>query len=251
MGMSTVTAVAAFATLITSSGHASADLIIRANKPVLELFTSQGCSSCPPADRLFQDYVARDDVIALSLSVDYWDYLGWRDTFGHADHSERQRRYARRRGDNRVYTPQIVVNGATHVVGSNHGQIEAALDEVIAGSQPLIQLAVNPAPDNPDTLLVTAETNATTTEMPADVTIWMAMVSAEETVTIRRGENRGQDVRYHNVVRKLKKIGAWQGGTAVLEVPRSMLTKDAGTGCILMMQSGKGGPIVAALELWG
>src|SRR5688572_2069017 len=98
--------------------------------PVLvELFTSQGCSSCPPADAFMGELVGRKNVIGLSLNVDYWDYIGWRDTLASAANSKRQRDYARKRGDNRVYTPQIVVNGYRHAVGSDRKTVLALIEE--------------------------------------------------------------------------------------------------------------------------
>jgi hypothetical protein len=96
-------------------------------KAVIELFTSQGCSSCRSADAYFEGLADRDDVIALSLHVDYWNYLGWEDTFSHPEHSERQLSYAEAHGTKRVYTPQIVVNGTTDVVGNHVGAVEAAI----------------------------------------------------------------------------------------------------------------------------
>ena len=94
---------------------------------VLELFTSQGCSSCPPADRLVGQLANDPSLIALSIPIDYWDYLGWRDTLANPAHSARQRAYARARGDGQVYTPQIVVNGATDALGSDQGAVERAI----------------------------------------------------------------------------------------------------------------------------
>ena len=91
-------------------------------KAVIELFTSQGCSSCPPADALLGEYAKRDDVLALSFPVDYWDYLGWKDTLASHENTERQRAYAAARGDRQVYTPQVVVNGVEHMVGSTRAQ---------------------------------------------------------------------------------------------------------------------------------
>ena len=88
---------------------------------VIELFTSQGCSSCPPADRILTDYAARDDVLALSWHVDYWNYLGWQDTFSHAAFTLRQKRYAVAMGARGIYTPQAVVNGSGHAVGLSQG----------------------------------------------------------------------------------------------------------------------------------
>ena len=96
-------------------------------KVVLELFTSQGCSSCPPADALLESYTKRDDVIALSVPVDYWDRLGWKDTFASREFTLRQQEYASARGDGQVYTPQIVVSGSAHVVGSSRSSIDDAI----------------------------------------------------------------------------------------------------------------------------
>jgi hypothetical protein len=108
---------------LLAAGPAAAE-----TRAVIELFTSQGCSSCPPADALLAEYADRDDVLALSFNVDYWDMLGWKDTLASHDNTERQRNYALARGDGQVYTPQAVIDGRTHVVGSNRDAIEAALD---------------------------------------------------------------------------------------------------------------------------
>ena len=94
---------------------------------VLELFTSQGCSSCPPADALLKEYAKRDDVVAISFPVSYWDYLGWKDTLAKGEHNERQRAYAHHRGDREIYTPQLIVNGLAHVVGSHPDDIDTAM----------------------------------------------------------------------------------------------------------------------------
>src|SRR5262249_58863578 len=104
-------------------------VMARAGEPraLLELFTSQGCSSCPPADRLVGQLANDPSLIALSVPIDYWDYLGWRDTLANPAHSARQRAYARARGDGQVYTPQIVVNGSTHALGSDQAAIERAI----------------------------------------------------------------------------------------------------------------------------
>src|SRR5262245_58571636 len=100
------------------------------NRPVVvELFTSEGCSSCPPADAFLNELVGQPSLIALSFHVDYWDYLGWRDTLGLPESTKRQRDYALRRKDNRVYTPQIIVNGRKHVVGSRQSEVQAIIAE--------------------------------------------------------------------------------------------------------------------------
>src|ERR1700685_771241 len=105
--------------LITTYGIARAE-----PRALLELFTSQGCSSCPAADKLLGDLASDPTLIALSDPIDYWDYLGWKDTLASPAHSARQRAYARMRGDRQVYTPQIVVNGSTHVLGSDRPAVE-------------------------------------------------------------------------------------------------------------------------------
>src|SRR5262245_56726796 len=107
--------------------HTSAAAQATPAKVVLELFTSQGCSSCPPADALFETYTKRDDVIALSVPVDYWDRLGWKDTFASREHTNRQHDYAFARGDGQVYTPQVVISGRSHVVGSSRSAIDGAI----------------------------------------------------------------------------------------------------------------------------
>src|SRR3954470_22425109 len=106
-------------------------------RAVIELFTSQGCSSCPPADRLIAEYSRDPSVIALSLAVDYWDYLGWKDTLALSGHSKRQRAYAKARGDREVYTPQVVVDGAVHALGSDKAAIERAIRNMREQSSPL------------------------------------------------------------------------------------------------------------------
>src|SRR6478752_543484 len=106
-------------------------------RAVIELFTSQGCSSCPPADKLAAEYARDPSVIMLSLAVDYWDYLGWKDTLAIAGHTSRQRAYARARGDRQVYTPQVVVDGAVHVLGSDKSAIEQAIRQEHDKASPL------------------------------------------------------------------------------------------------------------------
>ena len=110
--------------LFASSGFAGA-----APRALLELFTSQGCSSCPPADKLLGEFAKDPSLIALSLPIDIWDYLGWKDTLSLPGHTARQRAYAEIRGDRQVYTPQLVVNGSMHVVGSDRAAVEHAIAE--------------------------------------------------------------------------------------------------------------------------
>ncbi len=207
---------------------------------VLELYTSQGCSSCPPADRLLRQYAGRRDTIALSYNVDYWDYLGWKDTLGNPAFSTRQRLYARRRGDGEVYTPQIVVNGLSHAVGSMPREIDRAIARTksyLSDTRVPLDVRINGGK-------LTIEVGEATVDQSA--TIWLAAVRSEVTVPVRRGENRGRTLTYHNVVRKVTPVGMWSGARTVIQLKdEDVLDSEADT-CAILVQMGKGGPIVAA-----
>ena len=225
--------------------QARAEETVRA-KPVIELFTSQGCDSCPPADALLGKYVARGDVIALSLPVDYWDYLGWRDTLASPKYSNRQRAYARARRDGEVYTPQMVVNGVAHVVGSDIGAIERALSKT--------QRSLN---RHQVALKIWAEGNELIIEAGAmpngekkvSGTIWLALIKKEASVAIKRGENRGKRITYHNVVRDLTPIGKYSGQPVTLTLPKRDLMRYGADGCTVLLQVDDAGPIIAAAEM--
>src|SRR5690349_16567227 len=150
-------------------------------RSVVELFTSQGCSSCPNADALLQRLASRDDVIALSLPVDYWDYLGWKDTLASPKFSERQRAYAQTRGDGAIYTPQVVVNGLVHVNGADEGSIKRTMEKTgktVATAFVPIRLS-----ESKDRLVV--ETGPAQPGVPAkEATLWLAVISASVTVPI-------------------------------------------------------------------
>jgi hypothetical protein len=173
-------------------------------RAVLELFTSQGCSSCPAADKLLGQFAADPSVIALTLAIDYWDYLGWKDTLALAGHSKRQKAYALARHDREIYTPQLVVNGTTQVLGSDRAAIERA---IVASRRTAATLSVPVG-------LVVADGKldvkvSGTGEERAEV--WLCPISKSVPVTIARGENNGRTVTYHNVVRRWVKLGEWTG----------------------------------------
>jgi len=176
-----------------------------ADRPVVvELFTSQGCSSCPPADRFFEQLAARDDVLALSLHVDYWDYIGWEDTFGRPAHTARQRGYAAAAGRKMVYTPQMIVNGADHLVGSRYRDVTDVIDEHLAqpGDNGL-QLAVRRA----DGQVQIEARSERPREMP--LVVYLARYIPEATVAIARGENAGKTITYRNIVTELAEVARW------------------------------------------
>jgi len=214
--------------LIATSGFACAE-----PKALLELFTSQGCSSCPAADKLLGELAADPSLVAISDPIDYWDYLGWKDTLANPAHSARQRAYARVRGDRQVYTPQIVVNGATHVLGSDR----AAVERTIA------QTDQKPAVMSLPVLLTLGGNNLNVTvqnkgdEHDAGE-VWLCPLARAVSVAIGRGENRGRTLTYHNVVRRWIKLGDWVGTDATWTVPLSEIKTDDVDAAAIMVQEG-------------
>lgn len=171
---------------------------------VIELFTSQGCSSCPAADKLLGELAADPTILAMSLTIDYWDYLGWKDTLALAGHTRRQKAYAHTRHDREVYTPQAVVNGAMHALGSDKNAIERVIAQTkkTAG---LLSLGVT---------LTVADGNVAVNVPAGKVErgeAWLCPISKAVTVVIGRGENSGRTITYHNVVRSWMKLGDWTG----------------------------------------
>jgi hypothetical protein len=206
----------------------------RAAEPraVLELFTSQGCSSCPPADRLMGQLVSDPSLIALSVPIDYWDYLGWRDTLANAAHSARQRAYARVRGDGQVYTPQIVVNGATDALGSDQAAIERAIAQT--DRKPGV-MSLPVALSLKDGVLNVNVSPATNAELPAEV--WLCPIAKAVPVAIGRGENRGRTITYHNVVRGWLKLGNLSGAQS-FAVPIPQIKAEGIDAAAVMVQEG-------------
>ena len=228
-----------------SAAHAQSDQPDSQTKivNVIELFTSQGCSSCPPADALMKTYATKTDLLVLTLPVDYWDYLGWKDTLGNPKNSERQRNYAKSRGDGQVYTPQAVINGVAHVNGASR----KAIDQAIADSEQ--QIAANRVPlrswtERGNILIETgpAAENATMKE----ATIWLAVIQKSAEVTIPKGENHGKTLTYTNVVRELTPVGTWTGQSMRIQLARSALMRPQLESVAILIQQGKAGPIIGA-----
>lgn len=215
---------------------------------VVELFTSQGCSSCPPADALVGELAERDDILALSHHVDYWDYLGWRDTLAQPVNSERQRAYAKDFGLRYVYTPQVVVQGAYQAAGSRRQDV---LDR-IAQARPEAPLAVDitraAAADADDQMVVSI--GADIGSGAEDAAVWLALFDHEHVTPIGGGENRGRTSRTFNVVRSFTRIGSWDGEamSISLPAPAAMESGKAG-GCAVIVQAGGNGRILGAARL--
>jgi hypothetical protein len=211
---------------------------------VVELFTSQGCSSCPPADRLAAT-MARDPAnIVLSFPVDYWDYIGWKDTLASPTFSARQKAYAASRGDGRVYTPQVVVDGLTDAVGSDRDEIDRAI-RANKGRGGAMTIPVHLI-DKDGVLKVEIGAGP---GGPAG--IFLLRVAATRTVTIGRGENTGRSITYTNVVRAMNRLGDWDGSAKTFEVPE---LKGEGEGYVVLVQQGtqdKPGAILAGAKSSG
>ncbi|MBM6580941.1 DUF1223 domain-containing protein [Microvirga sp. BT689] len=201
-------------------------------RAVVELFTSQGCSSCPPADELLVEYSRQPDIVALSLPVNYWDYLGWKDTLAHVAFTERQKAYAHSRSDRQVFTPQMIVNGKKSSIGSDRAQIEKAIQYTTKGRQTLpVNVSLN---EQNGTISIAIEETPETTQRAAEV--WVLPVLKSQTVPIERGENRGKTITYANVVRGLNRVGEWRGGSARFEVPLDM-ARNGGDAYVVLLQS--------------
>lgn len=201
-------------------------------RAVVELFTSQGCSNCPPADELLVEYSQRPDIVALSFPVNYWDYLGWKDTLAHADFTARQKDYAHARNDRQVFTPQMIVNGKKSCIGSDRAQIESAIRMTLKDRAGL--------PVDLDLSEQNGTVTVTVTEVAEPVSrealVWVLPVLRSQTVPIERGENKGRTVTYANVVRGLKRVGEWKGGSARFEIPVET-ARSGGDGYVVLLQT--------------
>lgn len=216
---------------------------------VVELFTSQGCSSCPAADALLGTIADRSNILAMSFSVDYWDYLGWRDTLASHKFTKRQRAYAKARGDGQVYTPQIVVNGAAHVVGSELPAIEAALQKTRDKAGAWIPLNVRA---DSDSLRIECGGGATKTASGTapSATIWLVTMSRKVDITVTRGENAGKTLTYHNVVREFTPVGMWSGEPLSIRLDKQTIGQSGGADLFaVVLQQGHAGPIIGAALL--
>lgn len=204
------------------------------NVVMVELFTSQGCTSCPPADEHLAALAERRDVLALSMHVDYWDYLGWQDTFAAAEHTLRQADYRDKMGARVLFTPQMIIDGVQSVPGFRREMVEAAI-EAAAKLPHQAGIAIG----RQDGML-----NAEVTgEARRPSTIWVASYDQSASVEIERGENAGQSFTYRNVVEKLMKVGPWRGeGPVTFSLPQPA----PGEGIAVWLQDDRSGRILAA-----
>jgi hypothetical protein len=218
-------------------------------KAVVELFTSQGCSSCPKADALMEsNYAKRADVLALSFSVDYWDYIGWKDTNARPGNTVRQRDYAKARGDGAVYTPQMVVNGAVHAVGSNAADIDKAIGKTASFVQSdWVPLTVNTSAAGSVTIV--AGQGGQGVKAAQDGRLILVGLKRHSNVKIERGENAGRAISYTNVVREFKQVGTWSGTAVSFSIPADQMANAACDAYAVILQRGAAGPVIGAATI--
>ena len=209
----------------------------------IELFTSQGCSSCPPADRLVGELVDDPDLVIISRPVTYWDRLGWRDTLAREENTQLQRHYAETlsRGGGRSYTPQAVVGGRIGLVGSRRGELEAAIAE-ISGEQPDISIEMEGDPENGFRLSVNGAA-----ESPAIVRL--LALDSSETVRIGRGENGGRSVTYTNILRHEQDLAQYRGTALDIDISGDLLRVEDSDRYAIVIRGEASGHILAARYL--
>ncbi|MDA7963368.1 DUF1223 domain-containing protein [Ruegeria sp.] len=226
-------AIALATMLLASTAHADSDPV------VVELFTSQGCSSCPPADRIMHELAQRDDVIGLALHVDYWDYIGWKDEYANPDHTLRQRAYAREGGRSMIYTPQMVINGQQDVVGAKEHDLER-----------IINAHLTAAPEA-EVRAVRAGDEITVDVMPVELPegqsydVRVVQYSPMRHASIRRGELAGHELDYANVVEGWQLAGQWDG----VAPQQFTATLSGDLPAVVLIQRIGHGPIVAAAHV--
>ncbi len=219
------------ATIAGMTGLAAAD---DADSPVVvELFTSQGCSSCPPADALLHELAKRDDVIALALHVDYWDYIGWKDDFALPGHTARQKAYARVAGRRMIYTPQMIINGTDHVVGT-HPMDVAELIKMHDAKDNSVFVDASAADGG---VSVTARMSS---GQPSGIDVRLVRYEPQAMIEITRGENAGRTLTYTNIVQSWHELGQWDGQSDFETIVAGELP------AVILFQKADFGPILAA-----
>jgi hypothetical protein len=205
--------------------HASMSIAAPA---VVELFTSQGCSSCPPADVLLGEIARKPNVVALAYHVDYWDELGWKDSFAIPEAVQRQRGYVKRLSKSGAFTPQAVVSGDTSFVGSNRADMKQAIE----ADRDALAIALSKS----DTHLTIDLQERWSEPMEVNVVSYLA----EATTKIGRGENARRSLHEFNIVRSFKRVGTWNGKPQKMSVPIATFPRDATSVAVLLQRPGQG-----------
>lgn len=221
-------AAAIAATLYVTAAKAAGDVV------VVELFQSQGCSSCPPANANVNALSARPDLLVLSFGVTYWDRLGWKDTFATPQYTNRQYDYAKGLGNANVYTPQVVIGGRRDITGINRGELEGAIASAPRSSAQIFSLDV------------TGLSVRAGAAPRAGADIWLVRYDPRTiAVPVQAGENDGRTLPHTNIVRELTHLGVWTGTARTYPLPPPA----AGLRTAILLQEVRGGPILAAVKL--
>jgi hypothetical protein len=224
------------------------------NAPVVvELYTSQGCSSCPPADALLGEIARRPNVVALAFHVDYWDYIGWQDRFSIPQATSRQRGYVETLGLSSAFTPQVVINGRASFVGSDRREITAALT---AAAEASTEASTDASTESSQSIPITAavvngELRLSLPERreQRDFDVNVVAYVPEATTVVGRGENSGRTLSEYNVVRQFRRVGTWKGESNTLRIPVSSFPADATRVAVLLQQSRQGAIAGSALAV--
>ena len=249
---------------------------------VVELYTSQGCNSCPPADQFLGKLAQRGDVIALTFPVTYWDMLGWKDTLANEANTRRQKAYAAAMGHGGVYTPQIIVDGIHDIVGSRVASVEAAIEaraqaidtsiaiadsrsgegsvtaSRVASTYEPAAMAPSPTGQHRVDPIVAVSLNENPQELHINIgagdgahnaTVWMIHLRSAVNVVIKAGENEGRSITYHNVVGDLRAVAVWKGESLSLTLPRSAMAGLPHDGVAVLVQQGGYGHVIGASYL--
>lgn len=230
-------AVAAVLSFDGRTSHAGGDMA----PIVVELFTSQGCSSCPPADALLGELAEREDVIALSCHVDYWNYIGWEDPFSSPQMTERQRAYARHRGERTVFTPQMLIDGQHSVVGSRRGEVQRRIEDSMMDPQPRVPVRID---DNGAVAIGAMDENG-----ERSATVWYVAFDRKHETDISRGENAGRRIAYHGVVREWTRLAAWSGDALDLKIDLADARERGRGGVAVIVQQDGVGPVLGAAQV--
>jgi len=215
------------------------ELVTDSSPVVIELYTSQGCSSCPPADEYLGELAARRDVLALAFHVDYWNYIGWEDPFSSPEATARQRAYARLMNLRAVYTPQMVIDGATHEVGSHRAAVASAIKA--AAALPKASLVL--MNDGAGYKVMIGDGAGAMAALAEPATVWLVEYDRELVTDVQRGENAGKMLTAYNVVRTFRAIGEWNGAATEIALPPAETDAEA---CAVIVQAGPVGPVYAA-----
>ena len=208
---------------------------------VVELYTSQGCSSCPPADKYMGELIKRPDILGLTFHVDYWDYIGWKDPFALPENTTRQRRHSSNLGLRNIYTPQMIIQGAANAVGSDPMDVDQAIEK----TRKLPKVPISLKHSTGDQLEISIPAAA----YKGSAKILLIAFDDKHSTSVKRGENGGRQLSHYNVVRKTKEIGTWTGQAVSLNASVAGMAAAGRNACAVLIQSEQTGHILGAAQI--